>query len=185
MKPTVVFKGKTDQGLDILIRYPTLEDLEVMFTYINTLSKEQTYIRYQGEEITFEQESRYLAKQLEKINKNQAVQLLAFNTNQLIGISDILMKDRVENHIGIFGITVAKEFRGKGIGKVLMERVLEEGLRKLSQLKIATLEVFANNHRAIQLYQKFGFKQYGLLPKGIKHKNNLIDAILMYKTIRD
>ncbi len=168
----------------IIIRYPARYDAQALCDYINTLSKEQTYIRFQGEQITLEDEAKYLDGQLDKIAKKQAVQLLVFSNNQLIGIAGIDMKDKTESHEGVFGISLAKDYRGEGIGKILMRLVLEEAESNLPQLRIITLGVFSNNSLAMEMYKKFGFKEYGRLPKGVLHRGEYVDHVYMYKSIR-
>lgn len=184
MEGKVVFEGKTEKGLDVIIRYPKKTDVKIMFDYINTLSKEQTFIRFQGEQISFEEEEKFISSMLKKIAANTGVQLLVFHKNQLIGVSDITMKDRVEKHEGVLGITIAKDFRGQGIGKLLIEQILKEAIKSLPQLRIITLGIFENNPTALNLYKKFGFVEYGRLPKGLIHKGSYIDHIYMYKVVR-
>ncbi|OGH11222.1 MAG: hypothetical protein A2857_00980 [Candidatus Levybacteria bacterium RIFCSPHIGHO2_01_FULL_36_15] len=122
---------------------------------------------------------------LEKIKQRKAVQLLVFSKSQLIGISDINMMIEATAHQGVFGITIAKDYRGQGIGKKLMEWILKEAQTKLPQLRIITLGVFGNNPRAYQMYKKFGFQEFGRLPEGILHKGNYIDHIYMYKKVNN
>ncbi|MDO8461110.1 MAG: GNAT family protein [bacterium] len=183
MEEKIVYRGKTKKGNNIIIRYPNKDDARAMCDYINILSHEQTFIRFQGEEVSLENEVKYLNSQLEKIEKKQAVQLLVFCDKLLIGISGIDMKDKTESHEGLFGISIAKEFRREGIGKKLMELVIEEAKNNLSQLKIITLGVFGNNPLAIAIYKKFGFKEFGTLPEGILYKEKYIDHIYMYKKV--
>lgn len=183
MEEKIVYQGKTKKGNDIIIRYPNKDDAKTMCDYINILSRERTFIRFQGEEVSLENETKYLNSQLEKIEKKKAVLFLVFCNNQLIGISGIDMKDKTESHEGSFGISIAKEFRGEGVGKKLMELVLEEARNNLPQLKIITLGVFANNPLASVIYKKFGFKEFGTLPEGILHKGKYIDHIYMYKNL--
>lgn len=179
----IVFTGNTLKGNNVLIRYPTKDDARIMCDYINTLSEEKTFITYQGEEINLEYETKYLNDQLEKIKKHTAVQLLVFCEDKLIGISGIDMKDRVSAHVGVFGVSIAKEFRNEGIGKILIQTVLKEAEANLPQLKIVILEVFSSNPIAIEMYKRFGFQQYGLLPEGVQHKGKYVDHIEMYKKI--
>ncbi|MBI4009334.1 GNAT family N-acetyltransferase [Candidatus Roizmanbacteria bacterium] len=180
----IVFEGKSDKGKNIIIRYPTKTDLKAMWEYINTLSKERTYITFQGEKLTLEEEEKFLKTHLEKISKNQAVLLLVFHEGKLIGNSGIDLKERVEKHIGVFGITIAKGFRGEGIGVKLMELVISEAEKNLPNLEIITLGVFASNDVAKEMYKKFGFVEYGNLPKGLKLENGYVDHIYMYKTTK-
>jgi RimJ/RimL family protein N-acetyltransferase len=180
----VVFEGKTRSGKHLLIRYPKKGDELLLLNYINALSQEQTFIRFQGEKITLEEEEKYLVSVLEKIEKKSAVVLLAFTEEKLIGNTGLEMKDRVEKHEGVLGISVSADYRGEGVGKLLMELVMAEAEKNIADLRIITLGVFANNDLAKGMYEKFGFVQYGTLPKGVVHKGEFIDHIFMYKKIR-
>ena len=180
----IVYKGKTKTGKEIIIRYPEIGDENEMWRYINELSKEKTFVRFQGEEIILEDETKYLNSQLKKIDEKKSITLLGFYDNKLISISDISMKDKTQKHVGILGISVAKDFRGEGLGKLLMELILKEAEKEIPQLKIVTLEVYSTNDIAQKMYEKFEFVEYGLLPNGITRGGNLEDAILMYKNIK-
>lgn len=180
----VVFGGKTKKGNHIVIRYPNASDAAAMCEYINTLSKERTFIRFQGEEISMEDEERYLSEQLAKIEQNKSVQLLVFCNDQLIGNSQLDIKDRTESHEGVFGISLAKDYRGEGIGRLLMHYVLEEAEKHMPGLRIVTLSVFGDNPVVQELYQKMGFVEFGRLPEGVLHKGQYVDHIYLYKKIR-
>lgn len=184
MEGKVVFEGKTKTGKDIIIRYAKDGDAPLMQEYINTLSKEQTYIRFQGEQVSLEEEEKYLKEQLEKMNKHKAVLLLVFYNDQLVGNSGVDLSDRVDAHVGVFGISVADGYRKDGIGSLLMDCVLQEAEKELPDLKIATLGVFSNNPFAKSMYERKGFKEYGNLPEGVLHKEQFVDHIYMYKKIR-
>lgn len=185
MDGKIVYKGKTKKGKDIIIRYPVKTDLKEMWRYINKLSKEKTFVRYQGEEITLKEEKKFVKDTLKKIREKKALQLLVFYQNHLIGISGTEMYDRVVKHIGLFGISVEKEYRSEGIGKQLMTCVIEEAKKHLPDLRIITLSHFAINSIARKMYNDFGFKEYGKLPEGLFYRENYIDYIFMYKNIRD
>jgi len=168
---------------ELVIRYPQLSDAQAMCEYINQLSAEQTYIRFQGETMTQEEEKSFLVSLLQKIDNKQAVQLLTFLNGQLIGNSGITLKDKIEAHEGIFGISIASGFRGQGIGRMLMASILAEATKEMSDLKIISLGVFANNEVAIKMYEKFGFSQYGRLPKGIRYQGDFVDHVYMFKEV--
>lgn len=183
MEGKVVFEGLSKTGDKLLIRYPKKHDLDALLAYINALSKEQTYIRYQGEEITLEEETQYLTSQLKRIEQKQSVQLLVFSGGELIGNTSIDLFDKTESHKGLLGISIAKEYRGKGMGKLLMQHILDEA-KNLPRLHIVTMAVYAVNTLAIEMYKKFGFVEYGRLPNGVHYRGNFIDEILMYKPVR-
>ncbi|MCL5438378.1 MAG: GNAT family N-acetyltransferase [Patescibacteria group bacterium] len=180
----VVFEGTTKKENKIVIRYVTRYDAPEMRRLINEISKEKSFIRFQGEEISVEEEEKYLKEELNKVEKGTAVKLHAFFEDKLIGVADIHLRDKVENHEGTFGIIVAKEFRGEGIGRLLMEFALKEAEKELLGLRIITLGVFGGNDLAEKMYKSFGFKEYGRLPEGILRRGKYIDHVFMYKKIR-
>lgn len=180
----IAYQGKTKTGKEIIIRYSEISDLDEMLRYINELSDEKIFVRYQGEHETLESETKYLKSRLEAIENKRAVHLLAFLSDKLIAATDVHMKDKTEQHVGILGISVAKDFRGEGLGKLLLNLILKEAEKKILKLKILTLEVYSTNIIAKKMYEKFGFMEYGRLPKGIIRNGRFEDAILMYKNIK-
>ncbi len=183
MKNQVVYEGTTEPNLSVVIRFPNENDARVMCDYINTLSREKTYITYQGENINLKDEEEYLKGQLERIENRESVQLLVFINKELSGISSIDLGKRVEEHVGVFGISISKKYRGKGLGKLLMEFILKEAKENLSKLKVVTLEVMTINLAGIKMYKNFGFEEYGNLPEGNKYNEKFVDVLLMYKKI--
>lgn len=65
--------------------------------------------------------------------------------------------------LNIHDLVVAPEFRGKGLSKLMLEKVEEIALR-LGCCKL-TLEVLEGNEVARNLYQSKGFNSYELDPK--------------------
>lgn len=179
----IILRKRLSDQEELVIRYPVKEDAKILCDYMNTLSKEKTFITFQGEILSLEEEIKYLNSFINKIENGKAVKLFAFVNDKLIGVSDIVLGERTSAHVGTFGITIAKEFRNKGIGKLLIKTALEEAKKNIKDLKIITLGVFANNNIAFEIYKKFGFVEHGRLPKGIKHKEEFIDHINMHKNI--
>lgn len=179
----IVFQGKTKKGREIVVRYPEIGDVEKMLQFINEASKERTFISYQGEVETLKSETKYLKEKLKAIKDKKSVQLLAFCNNELVGEGEIHMMDKVEKHIGIFGITIRKGFRGEGMGKLLMDLVLKEAEGKIQDIRIVTLDVYSTNSIARDLYKKMGFTEYGMLPEGIGRLGKFEDSVLMYKKL--
>jgi ribosomal protein S18 acetylase RimI-like enzyme len=180
----IVYQGKTKTGKDIIIRYPQLGDEAELLNFINKLSDEKTFITYQGEHETLESEAKFLNSWLERIENKKSVVLLVFHGSLLIANALIGLQDKTRKHVGLLAISVAKDFRGDGIGKLLMDLLIKEAKKELFGLKIVTLEVYSTNSIAQSLYHKIGFVQYGALPKGISRLGTFEDAILMYKNIK-
>jgi ribosomal protein S18 acetylase RimI-like enzyme len=80
----------------------------------------------------------------------------------------------------LFSIVVGKNFRRQNIGYQLISALEELGTKKYG-LKIIHLEVYEKNQPAIRLYEKLGYKKYGVQEKFIKDKGQYFSKILMEK----
>ncbi len=183
---TVVGTFKTKKGEDAVIRYPKIEDVSEMTTYINTLSAEDVYITFSGEQLSYDNEYTYIADQLKRIEKGEVVKLVCEINQKMAGMCDVyrnLTGRRRSWHIGIFGISVAKKYRGDGIGYELAKMTINEAKKNIYGLRIITLSVYGPNGVAKNLYTKLGFKEFGNLPKGIWYRDTYIDEISMYMEV--
>src|SRR3954451_4400205 len=180
----MIYEGQTKQDKPYVIRHPQEGDAGALCSYINALSKERTFIGFQGEQISKEEEVKWLKKELEKIHDKKAVQLLASSEGEVLGVSSVELGEKIQSHVGLFGISITKDFRGQGIGTVLMKLTLEEAVNSLSQLRIITLAVFADNLTAREMYKKFGFQEYGRLPEGVFFNGKYVDDVHMYKKVK-
>ncbi len=173
-----------DISEDISFRMVRRDDTEILLDYINTLSKERTYIMYQGRQLTYEVEDRYIENFMKDVEMGNAVKILAFHADTLVGVADAVRSTyETEPHVCTFGIMLKKEWRGKGIGSVLMDKTLEAISTHMAGISIIRLGVFGNNPIAERMYRKKGFVQYGLLPQGLRHKEEYVDHIFMYKRL--
>jgi ribosomal-protein-alanine N-acetyltransferase len=80
----------------------------------------------------------------------------------------------------VLDIAVAIEQRGRGVGRLLMEKAL--AVAKEKNAEIMALEVRESGAAAIGLYQALGFKQVGIRANYYESKEN---AVLMEKTIKE
>lgn len=78
----------------------------------------------------------------------------------------------------ILMIAVDKKLQGKGVGKFILNNFLKD--MKNYKVKKIFLEVSEDNTKAIKLYKRFGFFEYGIRKKYYKNDKN---AILMKKII--
>ncbi len=170
-------------GKKIIFRPLQISDLDEALKYINKLSKEDTYICYSGEIITREDEEKWLKEIVKKIEQKKGIAIGAFLNETLIGTSDISSLRRREKEVGLFGLSIDKEYKGERIGTALANYVLGLGKSYLN-LRMATLGVFSNNPKAKYIYKKLGFKEYGTLPKSVLFKGKYVDHIYMYKLLK-
>lgn len=117
---------------------------------------------------------------LDQIN-NDWPQLVAIHDGKVIGWCDISPLDRpVFAHIGSLGIGVLSSYRGRGIGRALMQAALQKA--KLKGLTRIELTVRENNKLAINLYEKFGFVVEGIHRNAVcidgKYENHVFMALL-------
>ena len=77
----------------------------------------------------------------------------------------------------ITNVVVAARFRRKGIGRSMMEYMLERA--KEVGIGDCTLEVRISNLPAIRLYESLGFKGEGIRPKF--YEKPVEDALIMWK----
>lgn len=87
------------------------------------------------------------------------------------------------NHIANCGYMVSPKAQGKGIGKILCAHSLQ--IAKDAGFKgIQFNLVVSTNTRAIKLWEKFGFKIIGTIPKGFNHaKLGYVDAYIMFQLL--
>ena len=114
-----------------------------------------------------EQESRFLARKAESPNE---IEVIALMEGMIVGTAGI---DAVGafyklRHRAEFGVNILKEYWGLGVGRALMEACIqcarEAGYAQLE------LSVVAENTRAIALYQKAGFVEFGRNPRGFRSR---------------
>ena len=76
------------------------------------------------------------------------------------------------------GMAVRDDFQGKGVGTALMKALVElaDGWLNVSRLE---LTVYTDNHRAIALYEKFGFVREGTHRAYALRDGHYIDAHCM------
>jgi ribosomal protein S18 acetylase RimI-like enzyme len=75
-------------------------------------------------------------------------------------------------------VYVESDYRGQNIGEKPIRRVLEYAFT-LDGVEQVQLSVIANNQTAIKLYEKLGFKTFGVQPKYFKMGNTYMDQQFM------
>jgi len=95
--------------------------------------------------------------------------LLAMDSERVAGHMQVFVDSRSRfRGIGELFIYLHQDYQNVGLGKALMEAGIEEARRR--QLHRIELTVVADNHRAVNLYEKVGFQR-----EGVKRENFLGD----------
>ncbi|SHK24810.1 phosphinothricin acetyltransferase [Maribacter aquivivus] len=96
-----------------------------------------------------------LATALSDYNTTDVV--ICLDDDKLVGIAMMAKYKVVSGHKGMIeDVVVSSEYRGKGIGRKLMEKLLEQAEKS----KLDDVLLFSGHHRtaAISLYKSLGFK---------------------------
>ena len=126
---------------------------------------------------------------IEKETNKYPWSLNNFKSSLEAGNSSIVLKDK-KNILGyaffsvigtdshLLNITISKNYQGRGHGKRILEQVLFQS--KVLGATIIFLEVRESNYKAIDFYEKFGFKR-DAIRYNYYDGNPREDALLMSK----
>lgn len=84
-----------------------------------------------------------------------------------------------ESHV--LNVCVSPDFQGKGYGRVIFNRIIEEARRY--KVETMFLEVRPSNPKAIRLYRSLGFNEIGIRKNYYPARHGHEDAIVMALTI--
>ncbi len=122
---------------------------------------------------------------LRRVNSHpDAYALIAECGDNVIGfLSAEPGRRRKINHVVEIGMSVREDWRGKGVGKALMEYVIQWAESRESISKI-TLNVFSENEAALKLYSGVGFVEEGRLKDQIHLDGEFQDLVLMARYLK-
>jgi RimJ/RimL family protein N-acetyltransferase len=170
----------TKDGTNILIRRPIEEDAENIINYSRLLfsSTDQVLTLLEEYTITVENEKKWINNFQQDAH---ALALVAVLDNEIIGLLFFIPNQKKKNfHTGEFGVSVHPNFQGNGIGRQLIESLLNWA-RENVHIEKVYLNVFATNKHAIRLYKSLGFIEEGRHIKAIKQlTGEYVDTIQMY-----
>jgi RimJ/RimL family protein N-acetyltransferase len=122
------------------------------------------------------------------IEKNASEQFMfgAFDDGKLIGIAgfDRVERQRARHRGEIVQMYVDEAYRGQNIGERLLREVVEQAF-SVEGIEQLQLSVIAGNRVAINLYEKIGFKAFGLQPRYFKVGDRYMDQQFMQLFLSD
>ncbi|RZT16468.1 GNAT family N-acetyltransferase [Fictibacillus sp. BK138] len=148
--------------IEVTIKEATKKDAQSMIDFYNVVGGETDFLSFGANEF-----KRNLQEYEEYItatsNEPNSIMLLVLIDSEIISIATInsSQKERTR-HVGTLGIVVSKKYTGLGLGKVLMNDLIEWAKQNGVTKKIS-LVTNENNTVAIELYKKLGFEMEGLL----------------------
>lgn len=151
-------------------RKPVKEDAANMLLYLKKVGSQSDNLTFGSEGLPFsvEQEEEYL-------DKLSSPCIIAVNSDgEIVGDGSLELGVRRISHTAELGISVVKEYWGKGIGSRIMNMLIQEakdrGITKIN------LKVRADNERAKALYKKFGFVKEGYSTRMLKINDQYFDG---------
>ncbi|WP_165423639.1 GNAT family N-acetyltransferase [Ktedonosporobacter rubrisoli] len=173
---------KTGKTIDI--RSAQTEDARQVLMLAHSVMAESAFLLTTPEEFryTIEDEKLWIQNVCASLAD---VIILAENDHQLIGMLNFMhgVRKRIA-HQGELGMSVAAQWRGQGVGKALLQSLIEWGEAHPLIEKLC-LQVFASNTRAIALYTSLGFEQEGRLKRQIKLLDGTyVDLLAMARFVK-
>ena len=163
----MIFKAKTvtlKDGKEVILKSPEVCDASLLLEYITGLSAETPFILRTPEDCTdtVEDEENFIKSNIEN---PYGIMISAYYDGRIIGNSNLKFNKRNKiAHKCELAIGIRREFWNLGLGTALMA-ALEEAAKDHG-CKIITLIYIEGNERALRLYQKCGFTEFGRLPGG-------------------
>ncbi len=156
-------------GESCRLRSAEESDAQAVLDIFNQTHAETDYLLTYPDESTFDaaQEGRFLKAKAESANEIEIIAEVNGEIAGTAGIDAIGAKDKLR-HRAEFGIAIAQNYWGRGIGHALTEACIE--CARQADYEQLELTVVADNARAIALYERLGFVEYGRNPRGFKSR---------------
>ena len=161
---------KLKNGKTVIIRKPTLDDSQAIINIITAADTETKFLARNPDEfnVTEQQEKEFIHNILEDNDQDWFV---AEYDGKVVGQCSVGLIRNTERccHRAEVTFVIQKDYCGMGIGGKLMQQCIDWCKHKnVTQIE---LNVVANNERAITMYESFGFKIIGTIPKAMKYKD--------------
>ena len=123
--------------------------------------------------------SRRMEELLRQPGQNRHFLVAVSPDNTVLGLVMLTVESNPRRrHAGGLGIMVRTDCQGQGIGSALMNAALELADSWL-MLRRVELEVYADNQRAVRLYQRLGFETEGRKREAAVKDGAYADILLM------
>ncbi|MCR4706713.1 MAG: GNAT family N-acetyltransferase [Clostridiales bacterium] len=167
-------------GRQCVLRNGTERDGEAALQNFRLTHEQTDYLLSYPDEsdMTAEQEAQFLK---ERTESEDEIEILAEIDETLVGMAGIGCVGRKEKvrHRASFGISLDRAYWGLGIGRALTEACIE--CARAAGYAQLELEVVAENKRAVALYKRAGFMEYGRNPLGFRSRISGWQGLLLMR----
>lgn len=137
-------------------------------------------ITLQATKPSLEHEVDWFAAQYKRFLRGDTVAVVAEVDGSVAGLCTIgrvgPTRDAENGHQGELGILVGARYRGRGVGHALLRAALH---RARGSFEVVRLGVHSSNLGARHLYEKFGFRPSGRIPRAVRRGGEFVDEELM------
>ena len=156
-------------GRTCVLRSGTDRDGQALLELFKLTHAQTDYLLSYPDESTrnAEQEAEFLKEKSESENEIEILAVIDENVVGSAGVGCVGKKEKVK-HRAEFGISVDRAYWGLGIGRALTEACVE--CARNAGFVQMELEAAAENERALALYARAGFEEYGRNPKGFRSR---------------
>ncbi|HUI86759.1 MAG TPA: GNAT family N-acetyltransferase [Nitrososphaerales archaeon] len=177
-------RRRLKNGSVVTLRPLRETDLDRAWRFANSLVNEKRRNPSLGilmdRRISRAEEKKFLDGLLDGMRKRLVVDVAAEADGMIVGNCEVRRSRAGDvRHVGRFGIAILPEYRGIGLGRAMIETLLDRAEK--AGIRLVTLEAFATNGRALRLYRSAGFKEYGRLPGAIRRGSEFGDLVHMFR----
>lgn len=97
---------------------------------------------------------------------------------QVVGLAGVHVQRGRRRHVADLGISVHDDYANRGIGRALMQVLLDVADNHLALVRVE-LEVIDGNARAIHLYESLGFEMEGRKRMDFIRRGQYVDTLVM------
>lgn len=156
-------------GRACVLRNGTEKDSAALLEIFSLTHGQTDFLMTYPDEISMnqDQETAYLKA---KTESGDEIEIIAEIDGKIVGsagIERVGNKEKVK-HRADFGISIDKAYWGLGIGRALTEACIE--CAKKAGYAQLELKAVAENTRALELYRRAGFVEYGRNPRGFRSR---------------
>ena len=165
-------------GQACILRQAKEEDAQIILDYMDKVCGQTDFLTFGKGELTWtlEEEQKFIMEHNEADNKMLMIAKVQGNIVGMTGFTGGKTK-RIQ-HIGEFGISVLRKFWNQGIGRALVENMIDWA-EKSGVVRKFNLRVRVDNKRAIKLYKSLGFSNEGLISRQFLINDKFYDAYCM------
>lgn len=172
---------KEGKRIHVVLRYPSMSDLDGALGYINAVMKETEFLRH-NRELSREEEKEWLEGTIKGMKDNNKVAIFVEVNGRIVGSGTVEKSFGASAHVGTLGISLLDRYTGLGIGTRYMKTLMEKA--KDMGVEVVKLSHYESNDRARHVYEKLGFKPVGTMPRARKDKDGSYQGeTIMYRML--